>query len=289
VLNSAIYVQIPAYRDRELSPTLRDLYARASDPSRLHTCVIWQHADDELLDDDVLNLPGLELVDVPAADSEGCNWARRIAQDRWAGEELTLLLDSHHRFVDGWDVLVEAMYHDLLWDGVNRPLLTGYLPAYDPEIDPLGRGSAPYKMYPLGREDGVLTKLTSRPIPWWSTLSAPIAADFLSLHFVFAAGEFNREVPFDRELYFFGDELVLGLRAFSRGFDFYHPHRIVGWHAYSRNQRVPHWADHPDWYERHSAALDWMKSLYAGDQPLPGQVRDVAEYERRIMSKLVLT
>lgn len=288
-MNSAtVYVQIPAYRDSELAPTLRDLYARAADPSRLHTCVVWQHAPDETLDDDVRALPGLELVDVPAEASEGCNWARRIAQDRWAGEDLTLLLDSHHRFVDGWDALAERMYDSLLCAGVQRPLLTGYLPAYDPDTDPLGRGVAPYKMYPLGRDEGVLTKLTSRPIPWWSTLSAPIPADFLSLHFVLADGAFNRDVTFDRELYFFGDELVLGLRAFASGYDFYHPHRIVGWHAYSRRQRVPHWADHADWYERHREALRWMKQLYAGEHPLPGQVRDVADYERRIMSKLVL-
>jgi hypothetical protein len=83
-VSQAVYVQIPAYRDSELAPTLRDLYARATNPSRLHTCVVWQH---------VHALPGLELVDVPADASEGCNWARRIAQDRWAGEELALLLE----------------------------------------------------------------------------------------------------------------------------------------------------------------------------------------------------
>lgn len=180
-----------------------------------------------------------------------------MAQERWGGETYTLLLDSHHRFVDGWDDLVRNMYDGLVAGGVDRPLLTGYLPAYDPELEPLGRGCAPYRMYPLAREDGVLTKLTSHPIPWWTTLEAPVPADFLSLHFVFTAGTFNVEVPFDPELYFFGDELVLGLRAFTRGYELFHPHQIVGWHAYSRNQRVPHWDDHPDWYERHRTALAW--------------------------------
>lgn len=286
---SDIYVQIPAYRDSELGPTLLDLYAQATEPTRLHTCVVWQHSPEEELADDVRALPGLELVDVPADTSEGCNWARRIAQQRWAGERLTLLLDSHHRFAPGWDTLAVGMYEDLLRAGVQRPLLTGYLPAYDPELDPFGRGDAPYKMYPLGREAGVLTKLTSRPIPWWQDLTGPIPADFLSLHFVLTDGAFNREVPFDQDLYFFGDELVVGLRAFTLGFDFYHPHRVIGWHAYSRNQRVPHWDDHPDWYLRHVTALDWMKSLYANEDRLPGEVRGVADYERQIMTKLVVS
>jgi hypothetical protein len=286
-LGDAVYVQIPAYRDGELAPTLRDLYRRAVRPESLHTRVIWQHAADELLPGDVLDLPGLVVVDVAAEDSQGCNWARRQAQDLWAGEPYTLLLDSHHRFVDGWDALVIGMYEFLRSAGITRPLLTGYLPAYDPELEPLGRADSPYRMYPFGREAGVLTKFTSRPIPWWQELTAPVAADFLSLHFVFADGRFNLEVPIDPELYFFGDEMVLGLRAFTRGYDLFHPHRIVGWHAYSRNQRVPHWDDHPDWYERHLAALAWMRELFTGRRPLPDDVRTVADYERRIMAKLV--
>ncbi len=282
-----IYVQVPAYRDSELAPTLIDLYAKARRPDRLRTCVVWQHAPDEQLPATVWDLPGLDVVDVPAADSLGCNWARRIAQERWDGEPLTLLLDSHHRFVDGWDTLVRGMYAGLLAAGVSRPLLTGYLPAYDPDLEPLGRGTAPYRMFPLAREDGVLTQLTSRPIPWWTILDAPVSADFLSLHFVFTEGAFNTEVPFDPELYFFGDEVVLGLRAFTSGYDLFHPHRIVGWHAYSRNQRIPHWDDHADWYERHRAALGWMREVFTGLRPLPGDSRTVTDYERRIMTKLV--
>ena len=288
-IGDAIYVQIPAYRDSELGPTLRELYGRAARPDALHTRVIWQRSEDERLPADVLELPGLTLVDVPAQRSEGCNWARRRAQECWDGEPYTLLLDSHHRFVDDWDVLAIDMYSSLLSSGVRRPLLTGYLPAYDPELEPLGRGEAPYRMYPFGRDDGILTRFTSRPIPWWGALDAPVPADFLSLHFVFTDGRFNAEVPIDPELYFFGDEMVLGLRAYTRGYDLFHPHRIVGWHAYSRNQRVPHWDDHPDWYERHLAALGWMRELFTGRRPLPDDVRTVADYERQIMAKLVTT
>src|SRR5438045_2362286 len=109
-----IYVQIPAYRDSELAPTLRDLYACAAQPSRLRTFVVWQRSADDVLPDDILGLPGLTVVDVAAELSQGCNWARRIAQEHWDGEEFTLLLDSHHRFVDGWDDLVLQMYEDLI-------------------------------------------------------------------------------------------------------------------------------------------------------------------------------
>ena len=108
-----LYVQIPAYRDRELVPTLRDLYARASRPGRLRVRVMWQRSADEVLPDDVRALPRLEIDEVSAATSEGCNWARLRLQESWAGERYTLLLDSHHRFVDGWDDLALEMVEQL--------------------------------------------------------------------------------------------------------------------------------------------------------------------------------
>jgi hypothetical protein len=283
-----IYVQIPAYRDAELPATLLDLYARAARPDLLRTCLVWQRGAGETLPEVVRTLPGLEIVEYPAEESQGCNWARRIARAGWREEPYTLLLDSHHRFVDAWDELVLGMYAEVAAVS-ERPLLTSYLPPYDPELEPLGRGSAPYKIYPMAREDGILVRLTSFPIPWWQEVPTPLPGEFLSLHFAFAAGRFNAEVPIDDELYFFGDEVVLGMRAYTMGYDLYAPHRIVGWHAYSRKERVPHWDDHADWHRQHLAALAWMRELFADKDALslPGQVRTLADYERHIMTELV--
>lgn len=294
VPQDTIFVQIPAYRDSELAKTLLDLYAKAADPARLRTCVVWQHAADETLPPSVRALPGLEIVEVPAAESKGCNWARRLGQLRWAGEPFTMLLDSHHRFTRGWDDLVIAMYRQLQQQGSDNPLLTAYLPAYDPDREPGGRKKRPYKIYPLGRELGILTKLTSYPIPLWTKLTSPIPAEFLSLHFVFTAGEFNRAIPFDPDLYFFGDEVATGLRAFTAGFDLYHPHRVVAWHCYNRASRIPHWDDHPEWPQRHRQSLDRMGRLFRGDPDTAtvlgttlGTARTVADYEDHIMTRLV--
>jgi len=284
-----IFVQIPAYKDSELSATLRNLYRKAASPDRLRTCVVWQHDPDESLPRDIRELPGLQIIDVDAAASHGCNWARAIAQAQWDGEPFTLLLDSHHRFVKDWDELVLSMYRQLADAGVTRPLLTGYLPAYRPDAEPGGRGKRPYMMAPLSREDGVLTRLTSYPIPFWTTLTEPLAAEFLSLHFVFTAGTFNSDVVFDPQIYFFGDELVTGLRAFTHGYDMFHPHRIIGWHCYDRGGRVPHWQDHPEWRRQHERSLSVMRDLFSG-RPTSidlGIERSVADYQELILTELV--
>jgi hypothetical protein len=286
---ASIFVQIPAYRDPELASTLLDLYRMAEWPDRLRVCVAWQHAAGESLPGFVQDLPGLEIVDIPHDESHGCNWARSGLQRRWHGEPYTLLLDSHHRFVPGWDTAVLSMYGELKRSGVEKPILTAYLPPYDPSRDPEARRPHPYKIYPLSREDGLLTRLTSYPIPLWEELPGPIEADFASLHFLLAAGSFNEEILFDPKLYFFGDEVVLSLRAFTSGYDLFHPHRVLGWHCYERTTRTAHWQDHPGWSEQHRESLVKMRRLftgtYAGEHGL-GHQRSISEYECRVMAQL---
>ena len=116
-----IYVQIPAYRDTELPKTLLDLYAKASRPERLRVRVMWQHGRRERLREPVRSLPNLEIVAVPYQASRGCNWARHELQSRWNGEPFTLLLDSHHRFVRGWDDAVVRM--QTAWKRLRLPFV----------------------------------------------------------------------------------------------------------------------------------------------------------------------
>jgi hypothetical protein len=284
-----IYVQIPAYRDSQLSRTLLDLYAKAADPTRLRTAVAWQHAPGERLEQSVRELPGLEIIRIPSGASRGCNWARSLLQRRWHGEAYTLLLDAHHRFARGWDDTTVGMYEAVRSSGVRKPIITAYLPAYSPELEPAGRRMQPYKIYPFAREHGLLTRLTSFPIPSWRSLSAPVEADFVSLHFLFAAGRFNEELPPDPSIYFSGDEVATSLRAYSSGYDFFHPHRVLGWHCYDRASRVPHWKDHLEWIEQDDRSFATLRRTFTGKRTgrfALATRRSVQQYEARIMVQL---
>lgn len=280
-----LYVQVPAYRDLELVPTLRDLYAEAARPGRLRVRVMWQRAEDEVLPDDVRALPGLEVDEVPAATSEGCNWARRRLQEAWEGERYTLLLDSHHRFVARWDDLALEMLEQLRATGTAKPMLTGYLPAYDPRSD-LYRSTRPHRLYPYARDAGVLTRLRSGVIHDYEMLTEPVPADFASLHFLLADGCFNDEVRFDPAVYFFGDEVLTSVRAFAAGYRLFHPHRVIGWHAYDRNSRVTHWADHEGYAERHDRSLTALRRSFAGERDMSSA--DVAAFEAHVNLSLVV-
>lgn len=284
-----LFVAIPAYRDRDLAPTLLDLYAKASRPERLRVVVAWQHGPRERLAPRVRTLPNLTILPSSAATSEGPNWARRVLQTRYGGEPFVLLLDSHHRFVPGWDQLALGMLTDLKRIS-PKPLLTAYLPPFNPATDPRGRGRTVRKIYPLRRSDGLLTHLTGRPVTLWRWLKAPLPAHFASLHFLLAEGRFLTDVPFEPNVYFFGDEVLTGLRAFTHGYDMFHPHRILGWHAYSRATRVPHWNDHDGAVQAEAMSFDLIRAAIARRgrrHRLLGPVRSVADYEAYIGRKLL--
>jgi len=148
----------------------------------------------------------------------------------------------------------------------------------------------PLQMYPLAREDGVLFRLTSFPIPFWKRVSKPVPADYISLHFLFTDGDFNRDVPFDPNFYFMGDEVAISLRTYTTGFDLFHPHVVVGWHCYDRTSRVTHWDDHSSWMELHVESMRRLQRLLTGQQRGrygAGRHRSVHDYEESIGLRLV--
>lgn len=286
-----IYVQMPAYRDTELGATLYDLFAKADAPESLRVAVAWQRSESEALEPRVRRLPGLELLEIPASKSRGVNWARALLQRRWHGEKYTLFLDSHHRFARGWDSMTIEMFERIRSSGVRKPIITAHLPAYRPELEPAGRRMQPYKIYPHSRENGLLTKLTSSPIHAWRSLGDPVEADFISLHFLFASGTFNRDMPFDPSIYFSGDEVATSLRAFCAGYNAYHPHRIVGWHSYDRTTRISHWNDHLQAPWQNSRSFATLARLFRGRRSgrfALKRRRSIAKFEERIMCPLAV-
>jgi len=285
-----IYVQIPAYRDSELGATLQDLFQSVSDPAAIRVAVLWQRADHETLPDELRCNPSLELIETDYRQSRGCNWARTGLQERWHGEAYTLLLDSHHRFVPQWDLKLIDAYEQLKAEGVRKPLLTAYLPPYLPGDLPSSRSRDPLEIRACGRESGLLVYLRAFPVKRWRLLAGSVPARFSSLHFVFTQGAFNEEVKHDPEVYFFGDEVVLALRAFTCGYDLYHPDFVPGWHLYERTgTRIPHWENRDDeGVDLHERSSRRIRDIYLGlADELMGNARSISEYEAKVGARLI--
>ena len=104
-----IFVQIASYRDPELLPTIRDCINKSKYPENLTFGICWQRDENESMSE-FENDPRFKVLDYHWSKSKGLCWARSEIQKLWEGEEYTLQLDSHHRFLQDWDVeLIEMM------------------------------------------------------------------------------------------------------------------------------------------------------------------------------------
>lgn len=285
-----IFVQIPSYRDTQLIYTIESLLNNAHDSTRLKISICWQHDKSETLTKEILNSANINIIDIDYRESKGANWARSVAQKNWENEPYTLLIDSHIRFSKNWDIKLVNMLLELQNNGISKPILTGYPPSFDPESFPKNKSNYPLKMYVEGYYFNLLTKFNGQPIPYFKWIKSPIKAHFISLGFLFTIGSFNREIPFDPNIYFYGDEITTGLRAYCHGYDFFHPHRVIAWHLYDRTTRTPHWENHNNWHILDAKSCQRIKRIFKGveykDFPL-GKTRSISDYEEFIGYKLI--
>ena len=234
-----ILVHLPAYREPELIPTIKSALENAEFPERVHFGICRQYNPEDGFDnlDEFKDDPRVKVKDIIYTEAQGLPYARAVINEELlTDEDFVCQLDSHHRFAEGWDSTLIGWYHDLKDEGHN-PLICGYLPYYDPYDDVASRVQEPWlseaaSFYPFGT-----IFIRPRFIPNWESLTKPFPARFLSGHFAFGPNKWAKEVRHDPDLYFSGEELNLTVRSFTHGYDLFHPHRCVIWHATMREER----------------------------------------------------
>lgn len=273
VKKDKIFIQIASYRDPQLLPTLKDCIEKAKYPENLVFGIAWQHSLDDEWDnlDEYKRDPRFRILDINHKFSKGACWARYMLQQTYENEEYTLQLDSHHRFIQDWDVECINMVKQLQEKGHPKPLLTSYISSFDPDNDPDGRNMVPWKMnFDRFIPEGAVFFLPAA-IDNFKELSEPIPARFYSAHFCFTLGQFTVEVPHDPKYYFHGEEISIAVRAYTHGYDLFHPHKIVAWHEYTRKGRTKQWDDDKDWGQRNSECHKRNRKLFEMD----GEKRDI--------------
>lgn len=299
--DESIFVQIASYRDPELIPTVLDLLETAEQPDNVKICVCWQYDESEDISL-IKQYNNIEIISIPYYESKGACWARNQIQRRYNGERYTLQLDSHHRFVNGWDTILKNMYKQCQSMGSKKPLITTYIPSFDPFKNKDTYEMVPWKMnfHKFLPEGSVF--FIPEPIHNHENYTAPIPARFYSAHFAFTDGIFCEEVSHDPEYYFYGEEISIAARAFTHGYDLYHPHKVVAWHEYTRSSRIKHWDDHnflsnnikgisKNWWERDTTSQKRNRVLFGMEKDdtviIPkkynfGKERTLQEYEKYV-------
>ncbi len=285
-----IFIQIASYRDPQLVPTIESALENAKRPKNLVFGIARQFHPEDGFDnlDKYKKDKRFRILDIPYNESKGACWARNLIQQLYDGETYTMQLDSHMRFEKNWDDEFIKMVKQLQKDGHPKPLLTGYVSSFDPDNDPAARVREPWRMvFDRFIPEGAVFFLPET-IPGWQNMNKPTTARFYSAHFAFTLGEFAKEVQHDPEYYFHGEEISIAARAYTWGYDLFHPHKVLIWHEYTRKGRTKQWDDDREWHIKNNRCHQKNRQLFGmdGEEMLDmgpygfGPVRSLADYER---------
>jgi glycosyltransferase involved in cell wall biosynthesis len=262
-----IFIQIASYRDPQLIPTIKDCLENAKYPKKLVFGICRQYHPNDKFDDlsEYKKDKRFRIINVLYSESKGVCWARNQVQQLYKNEEYTLQIDSHMRFEKDWDVTLIEMVKQLQDKGIKKPLLTGYVSSFNPENDPAERIREPWRMsFDRFIPEGAVFFLPET-IPNWQTMTEPVTARFYSAHFAFTIGDFAKEVQHDPEFYFHGEEISIAVRAFTHGYNLFHPHKVVIWHEYTRKGRTKQWDDDKTWHLKNELSHKKNRQLFGMD------------------------
>lgn len=297
-----IFVSVAAYRDPDLSATLQDAVEQAECPEALHLGVLEQSETPTTLPEVVHARAGqVTYLHLHHRFSRGPCWARALIASGIRQETHFLQIDSHTRFDPGWDRTLLDTCEALAREHAQpKVILSTYPCAFELQESPgpdQGQGQAVRKPMPglalvlRPRPDATLAG-TSPVLPFHA-VPTPSAVALPGHHVgagcLFAPARLLQEVPLDPWLYFHGEEQNLAVRAWTHGWDIWHPPDLPVYHLYGRQEARPvHWEESEDrdrpvrWWQLHQQAEQRMAALLFEQADLGvyglGQARSLDDY-----------
>ena len=242
-----IFISVASYLDPMMLFTINDAMVKADNPELLRFGLVDQNPKNQRkLIDKLYFRNQVRYVHVQPTDTLGVSWARSLAFSLYDGEGFLLQIDSHMLFEQSWDTVLRQELNRLL--GVSiKPILTTYpyrfdfvsgVPTYTPSDNQTALVLRPHPATPLSSSNCVL-RFEGRHV----AATSPVLGCHIAAGFFFCSGSFIEEVPYDPYLYFHGEEQSLALRAYTRGWDIYHPVYTPLYHLY-KSENTSHEAHH---------------------------------------------
>lgn len=259
-----ICVSIASYRDPDLLDTVNSAYDNATNKDNISFCVVSQAEDDE--HPDLSHIPHMYYYKYSWQESQGLGWARNIAINKSKGDYI-LQIDSHSRFKQGWDEIVERLYSQARGHWGERIMLTMFpdpIERVDGE-DVFTDFEVQLKTKPEWEEDTKTFGVGS----YWEEVEDSLHGDevfYLAGGCTFAESRIYKSVSPDPEIYF-EDQISVALRAYTRGIRLINLPESFVYTFYEReiNNRKLHWEDHDDWYLIDGPSNIKLNKLYRGE------------------------
>lgn len=274
-MEGSIFVSIASFRDPDCKNTVASLLEKAVDPGRIRIGVLSQVVPGE--DDDCLIEPvGANVVveEVDARLSKGACWARSRVQSLWQGEDYYFQIDSHMRFVEGWDAVLINMLGEC---GGEKCVLSTYPLSFFP---PDGYGEPTLlRLRPKWfDEQGMLLCMSQiSPIP--EVRGRPEENHFIAAGMLFTTGGFVQEIPYDPYLYHVGEEISLAVRLWTHGWNIHTPNAVIAYHDYHTSDRSKHWRFESDWVYLDRQSKSRVRYLLGADPYAdPDVLQEIGKY-----------
>lgn len=286
-----IFISIASYRDPELKWTIKSAIDNATNPDSLHFGVVYQGIESEF--PDLSYVKNLSLIKMHPKEARGAGFARSKAMELHSNQELFLQIDSHTRFHPGWDLIaIDQLSRAKNISGHNKVVLSYFPAPFDPERNGgmhLIRNNPKIKPYPT-RQRLLLNKRkqwTAERFEFESKLKEnPELSQTILGGFMFSDASIIKEVPYDPEISFFGEEVCFAMRAWTRGWDIYSPSKNIVYHFYSRGGYDKIWKDRNlrgiSWKEIEEISYKKQKRVLCGEEVGifgAGDIRSIQEYE----------
>jgi len=259
---NCIFVSVASYRDKACNDTVKSLFENADNPENVFVGICQQNNEEE--DDDCKtgyeNNPNVKIIRIPHYEAKGPTYARWLCATLVDGEEYFLQVDSHTKFVKGWDTKCINMIKDLKAMGVEKPVISHY--------------PREYKDYEKMKDkDKTVVPRICRSffnnrdmISYFGPEIMDSNDEYYKVPFItggmfFADSKFLRDVPYDPNLpyLFVGEEILHSARFFTCGWDVYNPKENVIFHKYTRKGEIKVWDDNKNFKD--NEALDKVKYL----------------------------
>ena len=278
-----ICVSIASYRDPDLINTVTSAYENAINKKDISFCIVSQ--DEDGMHPDLMHIPNVYYYKYHWSQSQGLCWARNIAINKSVGDYI-LQVDSHSRFENGWDEIIERVYSNASKYWGDRIIITKNCNAFEIKDN----GEIEYQTFDIQMK----TKPTWYPQDnrfalgkTWEEVEDRVHGDevfYMSGGCTFAAAEIYKSVAPDPAIYA-EDQLSTAIRAYTRGIriifspenyvyslhDKSQPetrdHRFTG--EPPKLNRILHYNDHPEWKFIHTMK-SWssdrrLDKLYRGE------------------------
>lgn len=301
-----IFILMGSYRDPECANTIISALEQATYPDRLRFGVFQQHNyTDRDCTDFRVSCPGhiacgrqwqVKIDRVGPYGGMGPIYGRYRGEMFYNNEDYVFQIDSHSRFVPAWDVVVLDMFRRI---GNEFAVVTSYPKAVPDNADENWSPAAPKP------KDPVVTICQTKILKQKETKSFkhergsyapnkghPLLTAFYAAGFVFSRGHRLLRVPHDPYLpyVFDGEEVLMGARCWTNGYDFYVPDRDVVYHIYSpAGVKRPVFWQSKEWNSKSSRAqreseyrINWILGLHKKYTPRIGanrvDTREISKY-----------